>query len=316
MTQSLNHSISRLVPEAVTAKAAKAGRWPVAFAQRFFLALILGLLWIGPAWWDLRFIYAMAAWDALLMFAWFRDLRHLPQPGQLEVSRVWLEPLSQGDASRVTLKVHNQFKVTLEVTLEDNLSSSLGFDLGSGVPHLQIQVPAGSSAYATYSIRPIERGDTQVGRVFLRYRTPLKLAERWASADLKQSVRVYPNLQESKRHTLYLIRSRQIELERRLKRQPGVGREFESLREYRDGDEPRDICWTATARRGKLITKTYQVERSQSVLIVVDAGRLMLARVGGIFDFGFSILDSPKIATLQGEILLGSKSKIQNPKSC
>lgn len=297
------------------AEAKRAGRWPVAFAQRFFLGLILGLLWIGPAWWDHRFIYAMAAWNALLMFAWLRDLRHLPQPGQLEVSRAWLEPLSQGAEASVTLKVHNQLKVTLEVTLEDDLPPSLGFDLRSGVPRLQIQAPAGSSACATYSIRPIERGDTQVGRVFLRYRTPLKLAERWASADLKQSVRVYPNLQESKRHTLYLIRSRQIELERRLKRQPGVGREFESLREYRDGDETRDVCWTATARRAKLIAKTYQVERSQSVLIVVDAGRLMLARVGPILDFGRSILDSPMLATLPGRILPESKSKIQSPKS-
>lgn len=59
----------------------------------------------------------------------------------------------------------------------------------------------------------------------------------------------------------------------------GAGREFESLRDYREGDEPRDICWTATARRGKLITRTYQAERSQRVMLVVDAGRLLLARV-------------------------------------
>ncbi len=72
----------------------------------------------------------------------------------------------------------------------------------------------------------------------------------------------------------------QIEQEKRLQRRRGLGREFESLREWRDGDELRDICWTATARRGKLITKIHQVERSQSVWIVVDAGRLLRARVG------------------------------------
>src|ERR1035438_4549427 len=66
-------------------------------------------------------------------------------------------------------------------------------------------------------------------------------------------------------------------MERRLKFQVGKGREFESLREYRAGDERRDICWTATARSGKLVTKTYQHERSQTVMLVVDAGRLMLA---------------------------------------
>jgi uncharacterized protein (DUF58 family) len=69
-----------------------------------------------------------------------------------------------------------------------------------------------------------------------------------------------------------------MEQEKRLKRLVGRGREFESLREFRESDESRDICWTATARRGKLISKVYQTERSQSVVLVVDAGRLMLAR--------------------------------------
>jgi uncharacterized protein (DUF58 family) len=75
-------------------------------------------------------------------------------------------------------------------------------------------------------------------------------------------------------------------MEKRHSRMRGIGREFESLREYRLGDEYRDICWTAAARRGKLVTRVYQVERSQTVWIVIDSGRLMRARVGG-----FSKLD-------------------------
>lgn len=50
------------------------------------------------------------------------------------------------------------------------------------------------------------------------------------------------------------------------------------MREYRESDEIRDISWPATARHGKLISRVYQVERSQCVFLVVDAGRLMLAR--------------------------------------
>ena len=109
-----------------------------------------------------------------------------------------------------------------------------------------------------------------------------------------------------------------------------MGREFESLREYRQGDEPRDVCWTAAARRGKLISRVYRVERSQSVIIVVDDGRLMLARVNPILDFGFAILDSragsstrtpeqQRTGPLEGRQPLPqdhfSESKIQNPKS-
>jgi uncharacterized protein (DUF58 family) len=59
----------------------------------------------------------------------------------------------------------------------------------------------------------------------------------------------------------------------------GEGRDFESLRDYVRGDELRHISWMATARRGKLTTRQYQIERDQSLIIALDAGRLMTARI-------------------------------------
>ena len=59
----------------------------------------------------------------------------------------------------------------------------------------------------------------------------------------------------------------------------GHGREFESLREFVPGDEIRHISWSASARRGKLVTREYQVERSQNILVMIDAGRMMTARI-------------------------------------
>jgi len=129
-------------------------------------------------------------------------------------------------------------------------------------------------------VRPSQRGDAIVGDCYIRYQSVLRIAERWARAPLQQSIRIYPNLEEANRHSIYLLRSRQIALEKRHARVRGIGREFESLREYQRGDEYRDICWTAAARRGKLVTRVYQIERSQTVWIVIDAGRLMRARVG------------------------------------
>ncbi len=267
---------ARLVPPVATARASSRRAWPAAFAPRFFLALIVGLVWLGPAWWEPRFAYAMLGWDALLLVAWFADFRRLPHPAEIEISRIWLGPVSQSLETSVALEVRNYAAVPFHVILFDEVSLALR----SEPPRVEFDAPASASARGSYSIRPSERGDASVGRVFLRAQSPLKLAERWATAGVQQTIRVYPNLQAPRQHTLYLIRSRQIELEKRLKRQRGMGREFESLREYRPGDEPRDICWTATARRAKLITKVYHTERSQAVLIVVDAGRLMLARIG------------------------------------
>ena len=267
---------TRLLPTPVTARALPGGRWPAAFAPRFFLAVVVGLVWLGPAWWDRRFAYAMLAWDAVALLAWLVDLGRLPKPSQLEVSRIWVGPVSLGVESSLALEVRNHAAVPIRTTLYDDVAPQLR----ARPPRLELDVPASAVALASYSVRPSCRGDATLGRVFLRYQSPWKLAERWATAALTQTVRVYPNLQQPRQFTLYLIRSRQIEVEKRLKRKPGMGREFENLREYRAGDERRDICWTATARRSKLITKVYQAERSQAVFVVVDSGRLMLAQIG------------------------------------
>ena len=266
--------LGRLVPSPMSTPGTNSRRWAVAFQSRFFLALLLGLAWIGPAWWNRRILYALLVWDGVVILAWLVDLRRLPSPAALTVSRRWSEPLSLDLDSQVELQVANHSARILEVSLEDEVPS----DLCGKLPKFTLTIPPGGSARAAYTVHPATRGDIHVGRAFLRYRGPVRFAERWAVADLSQTVRVYPNLRESERSTLYLVRSRQIAQEKRLKRLIGRGREFESLREYRESDEIRDICWTATARHAKLISKVYQVERSQSVFLVVDAGRLMLAR--------------------------------------
>jgi uncharacterized protein (DUF58 family) len=115
--------------------------------------------------------------------------------------------------------------------------------------------------------------------VYLRYQSWLGLAQRWAVAELAQTVRVLPDLEQARQHALYLIRSRQIEMERRRRRQRGHGREFEGLRDYQKGDDIRDVCWTATARRHQLTTRIFEMERSQAIWIVLDAGRLLRAEV-------------------------------------
>jgi len=115
---------------------------------------------------------------------------------------------------------------------------------------------------------------------------------------------VYPNLEDAKRHSVYLLRSRQIELEKRHARMRGVGREFESLREYREGDEYRDICWTAAARRGKLVTRVYQIERSQTIWIVIDSGRLMRARIAELSKLDYAVnaaLSLAQVALFSGD---------------
>ena len=270
-------SPSHLVPAPAGSRAQPYGKFPFAFGKRFFLALAIGLVWTAPAWWDPRYLWGMFLWDAAILAAWSWDLRRLPDPEAIEVTRVWNEPVTLAGEGSVALELRHRSSSPLLVTLRDEVPPSLRAE--SAI--LEISVPPGGVARDVYSIRPRERGDARFGDVFLRYRSPLQLAERWAVAHLPQTVRVFPNLEDAKRNTMYLIRARQTVMEKRVTHIRGRGREFESLREYRQGDESRDICWTATARRGKPITKLFQVERSQTVWLVLDAGRLLRARWGG-----------------------------------
>ncbi len=304
--------MERLVPANVAAPAENAGRIPFAFGRRFFLLLLIGLAWIAPAWKEPRFLYAMVLWDVLALVFWAYDLRRMPRPAQLEVRRVWKEPLGLAQKSRVTIEVSNSSNVSIAVQLTDEAPDTFSPE----IPEVPLVVPAASSAGASYAIEPRVRGDAKFGDVWLRYSSPLGVAERWARARLAQNVRVYPNLGESRKMRIYLIRSRQIELEKRLKRQRGHGREFESLREYRAGDEYRDVSWSATARRGKLITKVYQVERSQTVWLVLDAGRLLRARVGQLNKLDHAVnaaLSLAQVALYSGDrvALLAYDRKLQ-----
>ena len=274
-----------LVPPPVEGPARRFSRAGVAFGPRFFLLLIVGLIWLVPTFADRRFAYAMIGWDVLVIVAWLLDLLTLPTPRQLKVRRSWSAPSSLSVESRVTITVINDRNVTIRARVLDHVAPQLRVD----PPQVHVNVGPRGEAEGHYAILPNERGEATLGDAYVRYQSPLRIAERWASVGLAQTVTTYPNFEEAKRQSVYLIRSRQIELEKRSTRRRGAGRAFESLREYRPGDEFHDICWTASARRGKLVTRIYEIERSQTIWILVDSGRLMRTRVAGLSKLDYAV---------------------------
>ncbi len=264
-----------LTPRPITAKAASHGRLPFGMTPRVLVLLVAGLPWLIPAWWSPQWLVGLALWDAVILIAWVFDLVRLPPPRDIEVSRAWPNALSLGRFSRVELEVHNGSRQPLYALVTDE-TPTLFCDQP---PSAWAELPAGDSAKQQYEIQPKSRGDITQGRAFVRYRSSLGLAEKWAVANVAQTARVMPDLVRARNAALYLIRAKQVEMEKRRRRQRGAGREFEALREYRPGDEMRTISWTATARRHQLITRTFQVERSQTVWIVVDSGRLLRTQI-------------------------------------
>jgi uncharacterized protein (DUF58 family) len=285
-----------LQPEPIRATCGPRGRWAFGLAPRTIGLLVLGFLWLIPGFWDDRLSYAMLGWDALVLLAALLDGMRLPRPAQLNAARSWNNAPALDSQTEIELKLENQGRVILSCRVEDDLPSGLTPQIETQQLTAFPRVPA----TVRYRIEPQERGDCQARSLYIAYRSPLGLAERWAHAPLEQAVRVYPALRTGEEQKLFLARSRQIDLQLRQVRQRGLGRDFESLREYREGDDLRDICWTATARRGSPITRQYQTERSQPVWVVLDCGRLMRSRSpaaarSGASDSHFGVREHSKL---------------------
>jgi uncharacterized protein (DUF58 family) len=267
-----------LHPDPISATCERRCRWSFALTQRSIGLLLAGFVWLIPGFWDARLAYAMPAWDGLvLLFALLDGLR-IPPPSKLSASRAWSNAPALMSETEIELTVENRSPLILDCRLLDDLPPALVAEPST----LRLTAFPRVPAKLRYRVTPQERGDWPTGWLYLRYRSPLGLAERWARAPLTQTVRVYPALRAGEEQQIFLARSRQIDLQLRRAQQRGLGRDFESLRDYREGDDLRDICWTATARRGSPITRQYQTERSQPVWIVLDCGRLMRARVAAI----------------------------------
>ena len=293
---------AHLVPGVTERRARPLGRLAFAFGPRALLFLLAGFVWMIPVFVDGRFVRAMLAWDLVVFAVWLVDVRLLPKPADLLVRRTWRAPAALSVESIVELAVINESRRTVRVRLLDAIPSQLR----GGPPDVALTVEPSGEARSEYAVRPMVRGQTPIGAAFLRYQTVLGFAERWAVADVSQTIVTYPNLVEARRHSIYLIRSRQIALEKRSSRIRGAGTAFESLREYRDGDELRNVCWTASARRGKPVTRVFEIERSQSIWMLIDSGRLMRARVGGLSKLDYAV----NAALALAQVALGSGDQV------
>ena len=266
-----------LISESRPAAARPRGRFAWSLTSRALLLMFSGILFLIPAFFIRSFVWGMLVWDIAVACLVAIDLFRLPSAVRLTVSRSWLSIPMQGVQTEVEISIRQEGRFQLQCSVID--------DLPQGLAQLPIQLRAvvypNVCETVRYTFKPKERGDHVAGLTFLRYRSIIGLAERWASVNLSQTVRVYPYRRTGEDAEMYMVSMRQVEQQLRRQRIRGLGRDFESLRDYREGDDLRDVCWSATARRGAIVTRQYQVEKSQPVWLIMDAGRLLQADAGG-----------------------------------
>lgn len=267
---------STIVAEPKVSRSVRLGRLSFGLTRRALLLLLLGALWLVPAFFIHRLVWGLAAWDAMVLFFCLVDGFELPAPSVIEAGRRWTSAPALGSETEVELSILQRGRRLILCRILDDLPGAFL----ESPPWLAATCYPHVPALLRYRFAPQARGDHAAGKLYLRYRSLLGLVERWAAADLTQTVRIYPATGAGQDQSLFLARSRQLELQLRKQRQRGMGREFEALRDYLEGDDLRDIYWKASARRGVLITRQYRTERSQAVWLLLDAGRLLQGRVG------------------------------------
>lgn len=211
----------------------------------------------------------------------------------VQITRYPLHRLSIGRDNPVTLSITTASK-NAKILIRDSYPPD--FEVSQSL--LKAQIPAHTNQDVTYTIYPDSRGEYHWGDIQVRQLGDWGLA--WYDWKIPQpeKVAVYPDLVGLRSLSIRLTLEntgtmRQI-------RRAGIGTEFAELREYNTGDDVRFLDWKATARRSMPLVRVLEPEREQTLIILLDRGRLMTSQVQGLkrFDWGVNATLSLALAGL------------------
>jgi uncharacterized protein (DUF58 family) len=234
---------------------------------------------------------------ALIVIAMIDVLRG--QGRQITVEREKLGKLSIGRDNPVKIIVQSPMDRPQAPQITYQVRDFTPANLPDNPQTIQGKIPANSRQEHTYNVHPYARGEYQWQGMQVRQRSPWGLAWQQWQVPAAQSAVVYPDLigLRSLSIKLTLQSSGTIRQTRRM----GTGTEFTELKEYSAGDDPRLIDWKATARRNRPLIRVLEPEQEQTVIILLDRGRLMTANIQGMqrFDLGLNATLSLALAATQ-----------------
>lgn len=229
------------------------------------------VLVLVPGWWTL------VAVNAVLVALIAADLALAANIRRVNLHRDGDAFVRLGEHATVTLIVENLGARALRGRLRDAWPPSAG----SSPRAVDVSVPPGERRRVRTHLNPTRRGDRQAVTVTIRSRGPLGLAARQLSRPAPWTLRVLPAFPSRRHLPAKLARLREL-TGQHVALIRGQGTEFDSLREYVDGDDVRSIDWRATARRSDVVVRTWRPERDRRIYLVLDTGRTAAGRVGDI----------------------------------
>lgn len=214
--------------------------------------------------------------DVLLLIALLLDWQMTAKPSLIAATRQAEERLSIGRENQVTIDISYMGQLPVRAQVKDDFPAAIE----CSVTGFDCTLTPGETTRLSYILRPKRRGAYNFGKVNIRYLSPLGLFWRETKIDLSKNIKVFSDLKALHELTVRLSHSsEQGELHQRKR---GQGTEFASLREYSVGDDSKAIDWNATARRDRPVVRTYETEQEQRLLVLIDAGRMMVSDLEGL----------------------------------
>jgi uncharacterized protein (DUF58 family) len=247
--------------------------WAVYPTRRLAMTVLcLSLLWLLPG--DTGIIAGLVA-AAVVLLAAGVDYLQLPGRRDLEIARDVPATLGLGDEVDAPIIITSHWPRSFRATLSHELPAT--FEVAPTAP---VEVASNATVSTSLPFTPMRRGPVDLGDVALRLTTTLGLVARIIRAPIGGEAVVVPSLSNVRRFRLMALQHRLRDVGIRVLRRRGEGRSFAGLREYVPGDDPRTIDWKATARHRRVMAREFTVERSQTVVALVDCGRAMTQMAG------------------------------------
>lgn len=200
----------------------------------------------------------------------------------LEAERITPEKLSNGDLNPIKINLKNHYNFPISVKIIDEIP----FQFQVRDFKIIKSIKASTQKEISYELRPTERGEYHFGALNVYVSSPLRLISRRFAFAKDQMVPTYPSYIQLRKYDLIAFSNNLFQYGIKKIRRIGHTMEFEQIKEYVQGDDLRTLNWKATAKRNALMVNQFQDEKSQSVYMAIDKGRVMQMP----FD-GLSLLD-------------------------
>ena len=263
------------------------------FLPRFYFTLVVAMLLALGSTLVPNGMVASLLLTLLLTCAVLADVVLIPRD-TLRVKRNVPPVLKQAQLFQVELTLVNQGERAGLFQIVD----SPPVDFTGSSKMITVRLPSKKEVVETYNLKSYRRGSFVFGAVFYRIKGPLGLIQRQGKIDLPQSVQVLPDMTGEGSRDLQLALAGAFQAGRRKVARRGEGSEFESLREHQRDDDFRHIDWKASAKRGKLISRQYETERDQRLMILLDTGRSMSPKIGSYRKLDYAINASVHLAQI------------------